>query len=44
LNTALDVLAGKQVAALTNTPTIYFGRGDDVMIKKFMDTEGKAVF
>ena len=43
LKTTLDVLAGKQVAATTNTPTIFFGRGDDALIKQFMDTEGKAI-
>lgn len=44
LSTAMDVLAGKQVAELTNTPTIFFGRGNDALIKQFMDTEGKAIF
>jgi ABC-type sugar transport system substrate-binding protein len=44
LNTTLDVLAGKPVQELVNTPTIFFGRGDDKMIKLFMDTEGKAIF
>ena len=29
---------------MTNTPTIYFGRGNDALIKQFMDTEGNAVF
>ena len=29
LASALDVLAGKTVEAVTNTPTIYFGRGND---------------
>jgi ABC-type sugar transport system substrate-binding protein len=44
LNQALDVLGGKTVEAVTNTPTIYFGRGDDKMIKLFMDTQGNAIF
>jgi ABC-type sugar transport system substrate-binding protein len=44
LNAALDVLGGKAQPASTNTPTIYFGRGDDAMIKKYMDSEGKAIF
>jgi ABC-type sugar transport system substrate-binding protein len=44
LATAMGVLAGKQVAELTNTPTIYFGRGADALIKQFIDTEGKAIF
>jgi ABC-type sugar transport system substrate-binding protein len=38
------VMNGEKVSEVTNTPTIYFGRGDDAMIKKFMDTEGKAIF
>jgi hypothetical protein len=29
---------------VTNTPTIFFGRGDDALIKLFMDTEGNAIF
>ena len=44
LAAALDVLGGKTVEAVTNTPTIYFGRGNDAMIKQFMDTEGNAIF
>jgi ABC-type sugar transport system substrate-binding protein len=44
LAVALDVLAGKTVEAVTNTPTIYFGRGNDALIKQFMDTEGNAIF
>ena len=44
LNSALDVLGGKQVAEVTNTPTIFFGRGQDALIKQFMDTEGNAIF
>ncbi len=44
LKTALDVLAGKKVEPLTNTPTIFFGRGDEALIKRFMDTEGKTLF
>ncbi len=44
LNGALEVLGGKTLDAVTNTPTIYFGRGDDKMIKLFMDTEGNAIF
>lgn len=44
LNSALDALGGKSVPELTNTPTIFFGRGDDALIKQFMDTEGKALF
>ena len=44
LAAALDVLGGKTVEAVTNTPTIYFGRGNDALIKQFMDTEGNAIF
>ncbi|MCC7162793.1 MAG: substrate-binding domain-containing protein [Anaerolineae bacterium] len=44
LMAALAVLDGQKVEATTNTPTIYFGRGDDALIKQFMDTEGKAIF
>jgi sugar transport system substrate-binding protein len=44
LNAALDVLGGKTVEPVTNTPTIYFGRGNDELIKQFMATEGNAVF
>jgi simple sugar transport system substrate-binding protein/ribose transport system substrate-binding protein len=44
LAAALDVLAGKKVEAVTNTRTIYFGRGNDELIKQFMDTEGNAIF
>ena len=44
LNAALGVLGGAASEAVTNTPTIYFGRGNDALIKQFMDTEGNAVF
>ncbi len=44
LKTALDVLGGKKVEEVTNTPTIFFGRGNDALIKQFMDSEGKAIF
>lgn len=40
----VEVMNGKTLEAVTNTPTIYFGRGDDAMIKQFMDTEGNAIF
>ncbi len=42
--TLLKVLAGDKVESVTNTPTIFFGRGDDALIKKFMDTQGNALF
>jgi ABC-type sugar transport system substrate-binding protein len=38
------VMNGEKVDAVTNTPTIFFGRGNDALIKLFMDTEGKAIF
>jgi mono/diheme cytochrome c family protein len=44
LAAALDVLGGKTVEPVTNTPTIFFGRGNDALIRQFMDTEGKAIF
>ena len=44
LKSTLEVLGGKTVEAVTNTPTIYFGRGNDALIKQFMDTEGNAIF
>jgi ABC-type sugar transport system substrate-binding protein len=44
LKATLEVLGGKTVEAVTNTPTIYFGRGNDALIKQFMDTEGNAIF
>ena len=44
LNAALDVLGGKTLPASTNTPTIFFGRGNDTLIKQYIDTEGKAIF
>ena len=44
LAAALDVLGGKKVEAVTNTPTIFFGRGNDALINKFMETEGNAIF
>ncbi len=44
LNTMLDVIAKKPVQATVNTPTIFFGRGNDTLIKQFVDTEGKAIF
>ena len=44
LKVAVDVLAGESVEAYQNTPTIFFGRGDDELINLFIETEGKAVF
>jgi ABC-type sugar transport system substrate-binding protein len=42
--TMVKVMNGETVEPVTNTPTIFFGRGNDALIKKFMDTEGKALF
>jgi ABC-type sugar transport system substrate-binding protein len=43
--TAMDVLGGGTVEQyLQNTPTIFFGRGDDELINRFVETEGKAIF
>ena len=42
--TMLKVMGGETVEPVINTPTIYFGRGDDEMINRFVDTEGNAVF
>lgn len=44
LKSALDVLGGKQIPSLTNTPTIFFGRDNASLINKFKETEGKAIF
>ena len=40
----LDVINGKQVDANITIPTILFARGNDEMIKKFVDTDGRAIF
>jgi ABC-type sugar transport system substrate-binding protein len=42
--TMLKVLGGQEVEPVINTPTIFFGRGDDAMINRFVETEGNAVF
>ena len=42
--TMLKVMGGETVEPVINTPTIYFGRGDDEMINRFVETEGNAVF
>ncbi len=44
LASALVVLGGGEVDAVTNTPTIFFGRGDDELINLFIETEGLALF
>jgi ABC-type sugar transport system substrate-binding protein len=44
LVSAITVLNGGEVEPLVNTPTIYFGRGDDAMINMFVETEGRAIF
>jgi ABC-type sugar transport system substrate-binding protein len=44
MKTCLAVLEGQTVEAVQTTPTIFFGRGDTVMIQKFMDTGGNTIF
>ncbi|MBI9046485.1 MAG: substrate-binding domain-containing protein [Anaerolineaceae bacterium] len=43
-NLALEVLDKGSVEYNQNTPTIYFGRGNDTMINTFVDTNGEAIF
>lgn len=40
LNAAITALDGGTLEPLTNTPTIFFGRGDDELINQFVETEG----
>ena len=42
--TILRVLNGEAVEQVQNTPTIFFGRGEDDLINRFVETEGNAVF
>ena len=42
--TALTVLNGGEVESFQNTPTIFFGRGNDDLINLFVETEGLALF
>jgi len=44
LDNTVKVLQGESVEYLQNTPTIFFGRGDDELINRFVETEGKAIF
>ncbi|MFP4345781.1 MAG: substrate-binding domain-containing protein [Anaerolineales bacterium] len=44
LLTTLDVLAGESVAYDQNTPTIFFGRGNDALIERFVETGGQTIF
>ncbi len=41
LNTAIDVLNGKEVEPVTFSPAIYFGRDTPEKVQEFIDTEGK---
>ena len=41
--TAVKVLKGEKLEDVTNTPTTFFGRGDDALINKFVETEGKVI-
>jgi ABC-type sugar transport system substrate-binding protein len=43
LMAAAEVLGGIAQPELTNTPTIYFGRGNDEMINMFLAVEGKML-
>jgi sugar transport system substrate-binding protein len=42
--TFLKVNKGEKAEAVVNTPTIFFGRGDNALIDQFVKTEGKAIF
>ena len=42
--TTLKVLAGQDVPAVQNTPTIFFARGNDALINRFVESEGLAIF
>jgi hypothetical protein len=44
LGTTIMVLNGESVEYSQNTPTIFFGRGDDELINRFVETEGRAIF
>lgn len=44
VNTLFAVQGGESVEAVVNTPTIFFGRGDDEMINRFVETGGSAIF
>ncbi len=42
--TLVILMKGQKVDAVTNTPTIFFGRGNNTLIDQFVKTEGKAIF
>jgi len=42
--TMVRVMNGETVPEVTNTPTIFFGRGNNELIEQFISTEGKAIF
>lgn len=44
VNTLFQVMDGESVEAVINTPTIFFGRGNDEMINRFVETGGSAIF
>ncbi len=44
MTAALNVLAGKAVDKNVNTPTIFFGRGNNTLIDQYISSEGKAIF
>jgi len=37
---AIRALHGEELEPLTNTPTIFFGRGDDELINQFVESDG----
>jgi len=44
VNALFQVMDGAEVEAVINTPTIFFGRGNDEMINRFVETGGSAIF
>lgn len=44
MTSMLDVINSKQVAENITIPTILFARDDGEMIKKFVETDGRAIF
>jgi ABC-type sugar transport system substrate-binding protein len=44
MNAALSVLTGKTVEKNVNTPTIFFGRGNNTLIDQYISSDGKAIF
>lgn len=42
LNTAVDLLEGKDVPEIQHTPVLYFGRDDKEWVQEFLDKEGRV--